>query len=96
MSASPDFRPAGVLACILDTYDRLAKKGDAYGGGRTLPIQANRKSAEAANGAPATLIRVSALRDAIPDECPFEHFFVEEAVLTQYCDRMGHACGPLG
>ncbi len=68
----PQMAREEVLKAILDTYEKYAKRGEAYGSGRTLIIYGNKQT--------QGLIKISSLRDQINNKCPFDRVLLMHAV----------------
>jgi hypothetical protein len=68
----PQMADDDVLKVILDTYEKYAKRGEAYGSGRTLVIFGNKKT--------QGLIKISNLRDKICGKSPFDRVLLMHAV----------------
>ncbi len=68
----PQMTKEEVLKAILDTYEKYAKRGEAYGSGRTLVIYGNKQT--------QGLVKVSSLRDHINDKCPFDRVLLMHGV----------------
>lgn len=68
----PQMADDDVLNVILDTYEKYAQRGEAYGGGRTLVIYGNKQT--------RGMIKVSDLRDRIKGKCPFDRVLLMHAV----------------
>ncbi len=68
----PQMAKDEVLKAILDTYDKYAKRGSAYGSGRTLVIFGNKET--------QGMVKISSLRDKINGESPFDRVFLMHAV----------------
>ena len=70
----PQMANDDVLKAILDTYEKYAKRGAAYGNGRALVIFGNKKT--------RGLIKVSSLKDLISGNSPFDRVLLMHAVAS--------------
>ena len=68
----PQMANDDVLKVILDTYEKYAKLGKAYGSGRTLIIFGNKQT--------RGLIKISSLKDQISGNSPFDRVLLMHAV----------------
>lgn len=87
----PQMSQEEVLGAILATYEKYRRKGSSYGQNRTLIIHANKGT--------KGMIKISDLRDAIEENCPFDRVLflscvsLKETVavmhITQHFPKLG-------
>lgn len=87
----PQMSQEVVLNAILETYEKYRRKGASYGQNRTLIIHANKGT--------RGLIKISDLRDAIEENCPFDRVLLLSCVsmkktiavmhITQHFPKLG-------